>query len=504
MMWQILKPHYLMLDRKLRAVNRYVIILVLAVLLFVGEWLYKLLLGGSLAALTSDAILINLLLAGLAGAVLLMLLDISHILYQLFETPELEILTVNPVPYHDIYALKLLQSGRAMLLPGLYLAGLLIFAGVERGASPVFYPAILVTLLSLLILIAAGMMSLVLLVSRLIPPKRLRSGIYLIFTFLPLLFVLLQLNTSLQFSAQLEILATQIMNPLLLMLIMLAVSGLVVFLAFQVFTHTFQEGRTRYQTVYASRERRRGKQSTRWLVKEWSSLRRDTRQLVGFSQPLMFIALLLLPRLRGSEIAAGFQVIVFWLALLLSAQLIVVMPNLAVDLLVREGRNIGLLRTQPINAAMVMKVKLWAVWLPQALIWGLCIVALAIAYSFAVWQAVFIWVTCVLGLIGSQLSALGLAAECADFNAERVPRGASLVIVGISVFWAAVVSTSAMWIVWHGLPKNDVSVIFSALNINLASQLWLILPVLLLALLALAHHLWRRGSRRLSQWEVTM
>ena len=38
MIWAVLKPHYWILDRKFRSVNRYLIILVITLLLFAGQW----------------------------------------------------------------------------------------------------------------------------------------------------------------------------------------------------------------------------------------------------------------------------------------------------------------------------------------------------------------------------------------------------------------------------------------------------------------------------------
>lgn len=506
MMWQVIKPHYWMLDRKIRSINRILVVLSIALLVRVIEWLYNHVLRDQLDHLSSDSGLAGTLLVGLVGAVLIMLLDINHILYQLFESAELEILMVNPVPRRVIYALKLVQSGRALMLPGIFLAAVLVLTGMERSAPLTFYLFALVALLGTLTIIAASILSLVLVVCRIMPPRRLRGGILIVFTMLPLVIVLIQADFSIWFSEQTRlhrILADLTLNPALLTCAIIPGAALTLLWSFQIFTRTFYEGHTNYQIIHPSTSYISVRPSRRWLVKEWKTLRRDTRLLISFCQPLSFSLILLLPWQRNGSIPAGFQPIVFWFLMIFACQLMVTVPFVAIALLAREGRSFGLIRTQPVEVSELLRVKFWVSWLPQTFIWLICVLVLSAIYHLPLWQIMTIWSISAIGLALALWLSLSLASMQVDFHARRVPRRTGLILLGLNSLWALSLLTLVAWMVWYVLPTSEASAVFAALHIHFSPELWLPLVIVHASLFVLTYGLWQRGVHCLNRWEIS-
>lgn len=506
MMWQVIKPHYWMLDRRIRSTNRIWIVLSITLLVLGSEWLYNHVLQDQLSHLGADSVLAGILLLGLVGAVLIMLLDINHLLYQLFESPELEILMANPVPRWVIYTLKLAQSGRTLLLSGIFLAAVLVLTGIKRDVSLTFYPFAVVVLLGILTVIAASVMSLVLIICRIIPPRHLRSGTLIVFTLLPMVIVLIQADFAAWFNEQPSLhtlLADLILNPVPLAVLVVLIAALTLFWSFQVFTRTFYEGRTRYQIIYKSTTRPFARPSRRWLAKEWKTMQRDTRLLISFLQPLSFSLILLLPWLRSGSIPAGFQQIAFWFLILFSCQLMVTVPFVGVELLAREGRSFGLIRTQPVAMNVMLRVKFWTIWLPQMFIWLICVLLLGMVYRLLPWQVMMIWGMSSIGLAFTLSLSLSLAAMQIDFNARRIPRGTSLILMGISILWALGLLVLATYGVWYLFPTSEAGVVLTALNIHLSPEWWLPVTAFHASLLLLTYVLWQKGVYRLDHWEIS-
>ena len=54
MVWKILRPHYWILDRKVRTTNRYLVVALILLLAFGGQWVFDNLIRDSLALLNSE------------------------------------------------------------------------------------------------------------------------------------------------------------------------------------------------------------------------------------------------------------------------------------------------------------------------------------------------------------------------------------------------------------------------------------------------------------------
>ena len=54
MVWRILRPHYWILDRKVRTTNRYVVLALIVLLGFGGQWVFDNLIRDSFAILGSE------------------------------------------------------------------------------------------------------------------------------------------------------------------------------------------------------------------------------------------------------------------------------------------------------------------------------------------------------------------------------------------------------------------------------------------------------------------
>jgi len=95
MVWKILRPHYWILDRRVRATNRFIVVGLIVLLLAAGQWTYANLVRGNLALLSSDqapSFIASSLPMGLFVLLLFALLGMGDIMHQLYLAPDLDLL----------------------------------------------------------------------------------------------------------------------------------------------------------------------------------------------------------------------------------------------------------------------------------------------------------------------------------------------------------------------------------------------------------------------------
>ena len=195
MIWKITRPQFWILDRQIRRLPGFVIPVGIMLLGLGGQWLYTRFLQEKLAVLNSEQ--------GVAAAALFLpsfffiflfaaVLGLGDILYQLYLASDLELLMAAPVPNRTIFIVKLIQCGRATVLPAILAGGLLVTLGLAQGADVSYYLLILLLLLAVMALVTAVIMSLVILLGRLVPPQKARAWLPLALALLSLLILPLQ------------------------------------------------------------------------------------------------------------------------------------------------------------------------------------------------------------------------------------------------------------------------------------------------------------------------
>lgn len=502
MIWRVIRPQFWTLDRRVRQTKRIWIILIVTIPLFIAEHLLN---SISLGALSPDSSVVGIVFLGIIGLTLMMLLDINNMLYQLFESSELDVLMVNPVPLHTIFTLKLMQCGRTLIIFGPIWIALLILAGLERDVPVLNLILIGLSMASVLVIIAALVMALVMLVCWVVPARRLRSASIVIFALMPLALIFVQGDIAAWFveepnfqsalAERLYMLSPWISLPIL-------AAALALGFAYMIFSRSFHEGRARYQIVYPSGRPKNAALSPRWIVKEWRIMRRDTRLMMSLTQPLVISLLLLMPVIQGSGALEAWQPIAFWMLVVFSVQVIVTLPFMAIEILKREGRSFALIRTHPIGAARIMRMKFWVVLIPQMSIWTLYIIGIGIIYHFAIWQIGLLIAVVGIGLALSITIALALAAHDIDFQAPSVPRGTQLSILALNVLCAISLLLLITWSIVYVFPENNALTVLDLLNISVSGTLWLPAAALSVGLIVLASLGWLRAVRRLNAWEV--
>ena len=142
MIWKILRPHFWILDRRVRKMNRLILIGLFLVLWFGGMWVYNNLIRDNLALLNSDqavASIASSLPQGFFFLLLFAILGVGDVIHQLYLVSDLELLMVAPLSYRTIYAVKLLQCSRATFIPAFGLGAVFLAFGLAREAAVSYY-----------------------------------------------------------------------------------------------------------------------------------------------------------------------------------------------------------------------------------------------------------------------------------------------------------------------------------------------------------------------------
>jgi hypothetical protein len=540
MLWRILRPSFWILDRKVRETNRAIIAVVILIVAFGGQWLYSNLVRDSLASLGSEqamASIASILPLAFFLFLLFALLGVGDVLYLLYLNPDLELLMVAPIPYRTIFFVKLLQCSRATAIPVLGLAALLLAVGLARDAAPDYYLLVLLLLLSAMLLTTALIILLVILLARFLPARKARSWIPVIVVLLTLIMVLGQQAATgwlLEREDLLPFLIEALLEPGQLLLFvtglgaMALLAGLSAYWAFNV---SFHEGWNRFHEVPAlkpstSPHAGRPKRLTTWtgflpsplsgfLVKEWLELVRSPRALINLAQPLVLVAVVLVPFLGGGEATATLQPLIFWFMLVYLVVFLATLPvGTTLMTIAREGRNISLLRSVPISMSDVLKGKFWASWLPTALWWAVVLLAAGLLARLPLWQIGFLLSIVIWGSAGAAAATAGMGGLTVDFAAkelkQRVRASMSYLQMALNLAFTLLTIGICLWLMVRAFPESQTVLVLQTLS-QYRFVGWLFSASLWIPL-ALAGAqgafwigvvlLWRAAVRRLEQWEL--
>jgi hypothetical protein len=534
LVWKVLRPYYWMLDRRVRNSNRVMVIVVVLLVLWVGQWVFNLLRenaalleSGQVAALVASYLPLMFFLLLVFG-----LLGMGDMIHQLFLAPEMELLLAAPIPTQTIFLVKLLQGSRALLIPALGVGLSLAAAGLASGAATGYYLLVILWVLSAVMFTTAVLLGLALLLGRLLPAQKIRSWMPGVIFLLTSLLLLSQQPLTNWLLGQRAVMAffTGTLVDLGLFGLFTIGTGLAAILAslggYRLFVFAFQEGWNRFQEVPSpAADTARQHHRQRWaallpsplrffLSKEWLELRRNPRGLINLMQPLalvMVVFMLFSGAGRGSEIL---RPLLFWFMLFFLAMFLCFVP-LGTGLMVvaQEGRNIALLRSMPVRMAAVLRGKFWTAWVPFATAWALVLLAAGSWMGLPFWQIGALIVLSVWNLAGGTMVAVAVGGWMVDFSVEdlkgRITLLANYLSMGLNVLFVLLNVVSLIWISVHVFPQNTaVQAIqtlsgFRVLAWVFSGNLWVPLGLaggqVLFALLAAV--LWRTAVRRLEEWQ---
>lgn len=539
MVWKIVRPYYWILDRRVRATNRFVVIALVVLLPLAGQWAYSNLVRDNLALLSSEeapSFIASSLPLGLFALLLFAVLGVGDIMHQLYQTSDLELLMVAPVPYRVIFLVKLLQCSRATLLPALGFGAFLLALGLAREAAVSYYVLIALLIVAAMMLATAVVMSLVILLARLIPPQKVRSWMPAALALVTVALVLGQQSATQWFLGQaglITFLTEALLNPGQLALVVTGFGGLALVIslvAYQIFSTSFHEGWNRFREVptrgapvFLGVRRPRG--VSRWvqplpaplrcfLVKEWLELRRDPRVLINLAQPLVLVLMVLAPVVIRGKGVETLRPLLFWLMLMFPAMLVSILPiGSSLMAIALEGRTIALLRSLPISMSEVLKGKFWATWLPMVLSSGLVFMIAGMWLQFSLWEIGFLVGTVVWGLTGTSVATVAIGGLKVDFTVEEVKRRISTpvnyLMMGLNMIFTLLTIATSVWLIVRLFPDSGVVLAIQALA-GYAAVAWILSDTVWPPLALVGGQvvfgvgvkvLWAAAVRRLEGWE---
>jgi len=537
MVWKIVRPHYWILDRKIRNTPRLVVIGIPLLVLWGGQWFYNAVLRDYLALLASEHAV-----AGVASALplslfflaLFALLGVGDVIYQLYLASDLELLMAAPIPYRAIFLVKLVQCSRASLLPALGIALLLVAFGLAQEVAVVYYPLVLLIVLLALLSTTAMAIIAVILIARFLPARKVRFWTPVVIACLTLVFALSQRPITQWFLAQedtLTYLAEALLQPpqLTLLAAGLGTVTLVATMAsYKLFELSYQEGWDRFRTVstekkFAARPGRSQRLSSllralpqplrSFLIKEWLALRRDPTGLVTLVQPLVFlvtIVVLLTPMARVLGASISFWSLATFLPIFLASSAL----NTSVVIVTGEGHNLMLLRSLPITMRQILQGKFWATWLPLVSIWTTLLLLSSWWLKFPPGLICLLAGIAVWGLAGTTTISVAVAGLKADFSVQeskkRTPEVAKFLIIALNMLFVLLTVITAAWLAIRLFPGSQIVAVIQLLS-SFRAVGWLLSENVSIPLALGSFHvlfwlgamiIWQAAVRRLERWEI--
>jgi hypothetical protein len=540
MVWKVLRPQVWLLDRKVRAVNRAVVAALFLLLGFGGQWVYTNVIRDNLALLATEegvAFIASSLPLGLALLLLFGMLGVGDVMHQLYLTSSVEVLLVAPVASRTIFAVKLLQSSRATLIPATGFGVFLVALGLARGAPASYYVLLVLLLLAAMALITALVMTLVILLARLLPPQKVRAWMPVVLVMATFALGLGQQPAAQWFAGQddlITFLTQALLNPGQLGLVVAGLGGLALvssLAAYRIFDTAFHEGWDRFREVPTQPKPVSPAARRRWgmsrlvrplpaplrffLVKEWLELRRDPQGLISLSQPLIVVvAVVLIPVLSSGGDSEVLQPLLFLSLLMFLALLLGMVPvGSSLMAIAQEGRRLALLRSLPISMSALLQGKFWATWVPMALSWALVFLAAGIWLRFPLWQIGFLVGITTWGLAGAAAATVAMGGLAVDFKAEelrqRTPTLTSYLVMALNAIFVLLAMGTGLWLVARLVPDSSVVQALQTLAGSplvgwiFAGNLWvpLVLASSQIVFWAGVGALWAAAVRRLDAWE---
>jgi len=532
MVLKIFRPQYWMLDRKVRNTNRLVVIALILVLMFGGQWLYGNLIRDNLTLLHSDQAVTAIALylpLGLFFFVLFAILGIGDVMHQLYLASDLELLMIAPIRYRTIFMVKLLQCSRATLIPALGLGTFLFALGWAWNASLSYYLLSVLLILATMTLATAMIMIFVILLARLLPAQKIRSWMPILVVLTTFLLMLGQQPATEWLLGQTDLitlLTEGLLNPVQLGRIALGFGALALLTsvaASQIFNLAFHEGWDRLREVptrqapvsLVTRRSWGTYQLVRtlptplrhFLVKEWLELKRNPRGLINLAQPLILVvALVLLPAIRSGTGRDTLQPLLFGFMMMMLALFIGILPiGTSLMAVAQEGRRMALLRVAPISMSDVIKGKFWATWAPMALSWTVVLIIAGMWLQFPLWQIGSLAGMTILGLAGASVMTVAVGGLSVDFTAEelnqRMSLGVSYLLMGINSVYMLLTIAVFVWLVIRLF--SDSLVVVAIQTLAFSDSLWGPIALLIgqVAFWIGVKILWGAAVRRLETWE---
>lgn len=539
MVWKILRPHYWILVRRVRATNRFIVVGLIVLLLFGGQWAYNNLVRDNLALLNSEqavTAIASSLPLGLFLLLLFAVLGVGDVMHQLYQASDLELLMIAPIPYRTIFLVKLLQCSRATLIPALVFGAFLLALGLARDAATSYYLLIVLLILAAMTLVTAVVMILVILLARLIPPQKVRSWMPVAVVLVTFVLALGQQPATRWFLGQaglITFLTEALLKPGQMALVVATLWALALVtsaVAYQIFNRSFHEGWNRFHEVPTRRAPvtptvHRPWGISRWvqplpaplrflLVKEWLELRRDPRSLINLAQPLVLVVMVVVPFLIGGQGVETLRPLLFWfmvifLLLFLSTSSI----GASLMAIAQEGRNIALLCSAPISMSDVLKGKLWAMWVPMVLSWGGVLLIAGLWLHLPLWQIGFLVGISIWGLTGTVAATVAIGGLSVDFSVDelkqRISTLAYYLTMGLDLIFVLLTVATSVWLIIRLFPHSGVVLAiqvlagYRAVGWIFSDKVWAPLALVSgqVAFWVGVKVLWDAAVRRLEGWE---
>ena len=540
MMWYILRPHYWILDRKVRSLHWSIVGGVIFLLGMGGQWLVEKFLNNKLDLLASEqaiTLIASTLPTGIFIFILFALLGIGDVIQQLYMASDLELLMVAPISNLSIFLVKLLQCGRASIFPALSFGGILIVLGWAVEAEFVYYLLVVLLLFAAMMITTGFTMILIISMVRWLPVQKARSWMPLAIFIVTIVLVIGHQSASqwMQNSSDIvEYLAGALINIKQLALVvvcfcMLSVGTCVA--AYILFSKSFREGWNRFREVPSQRPsvfklawkfafdfpwaKNRATLFRSILIKELLVLKRNPRGLIALFQPFILIVMILAPYASSGRNIDMLKPLIFWIMMMLLGFNLVMLPlGIPLMSIVEEGRNLALFRSAPIHASEMLKGKFWAAWFPTQMTLLLAYATTAALLGFSVWQIGQFVGLAIYGLMCVTFVTMAIAVLKVDFFRDnvrtRISGLSSCLIMGINALLILMIFFSMTWIMLQIYPDSQVAVVIRALvEIDAFQHItshWIWLGLLLIVIQCMlwfsGKKLWDAAVRRLNGIQV--
>ena len=522
--------------------------------LFLARDLFSLL---SLQAPALAPAVLSAIFSGLMTFVLFW--GLGTLMTQLYLASDLELLLAAPLRRRQVFIVKVLEGMWSALTPASFGLAALIGFGLAHRASVFYYAWAVMALAAILALIVGISMAVVMIVMRLVPARRARDLLMVVWVAVFVSVWLLTMQMTRGGSVAQQLAANQTMlagigqragwlpagwaaaslGALVAgdwpafagrAALLLAATGAMLALAYALYDRTFyrawvmlHETPARRRAVGAARPARRLSlpgllRGLPWpageiAAKDWTLLPRDLRWLTGLIMPIV-VAGFYVYGLRSSGGAPNdVQEPAFWLSCLV-APLVAWLFSLSVCVpaLAGEGRNIALLRSAPLRAGNILWGKV-ATTAPLVSLVTALATALAAAFLGAAGGSIAVAAGQAL-VLGMAFSVAGVAAGgiTPNYRAEHMRRaggvagsyallilGAAITVGHVALLGALIANLAPASAAGASLAQLAVDalrgVVFSPLSLAIA----LLLYGLAIGLVIAA---WEYSRRRLERWQI--
>lgn len=461
-------------------------------------------------------------------------MSLSGLLGRLFLAKDTELLLAAPLRTGALFGYKLIEGFGSGLLFAFMTLAFFVGYGMAVGAGPLFYAMATIVVMLIMVSMVGIAMFLVLLLARLLPPRRIQALLTL--ATVPIMIGLVSIflsSVEVRVGGDGEVGSPDPTSPLLVsgrppidvsgapvarigralahaanddaragmldVIPLLVVGCGAGVLSFGAFRATFYEGRAR---LSETRHRRRGVDLPQRLallaprryrplvLKDWRALGRDVRMLSALLAPFaLFAFLIAMPLLRGDdEGGAAFLIPLVILPPMLA-------PTLAASIFGSESQGLLYLRSAPVTTRTILIAKCLSVAIPVgaggALLTATAGVVLA---AHALTSLGFIVGLFVLSGIAA-VAASASAGAFYDFDADEPQQAmgclGTLIPVGLAISSVILVGGIIAWLtafIARDVPR--LPLLIAGAVLSAASTAWVAAVVAL----------WRRAERRLATW----